>query len=143
MEIDVRELLDAANEKATEPIVIIVDDNKIVLRGATAIIQRAIPNAQVIGLNKPSEAIKFAKENQIALAFLDIELGVSNGIDLCNRLLEINPRMNVVFLTAYPEYSIKAWNTRASGFMVKPITLEGVKAQLKKLRHPFATGGIN
>ena len=143
LEIDVRELLDAANEKATEPIVIIVDDNKIVLRGATAIIQRAIPNAQVIGLNKPSEAIKFAKENQIALAFLDIELGVSNGIDLCNRLLEINPRMNVVFLTAYPEYSIKAWNTRASGFMVKPITLEGVKAQLKKLRHPFATGGIN
>ena len=143
MEIDVRELLDAANEKATEPIVIIVDDNKIVLRGATAIIQRAIPNAQVIALNKPSEAIKFAKEKEIALAFLDIELGVSNGIDLCNRLLEINPRMNVVFLTAYPEYSIKAWNTRASGFMVKPITLEGVKAQLKKLRHPFATGGIN
>ena len=47
----------------------------------------------------------------------------------------------IYFLTAYPEYSVDAWNTEASGFMVKPITLEGVMAQLKKLRHPFPTGG--
>ena len=82
------------------------------------------------------------KENQVALAFLDIELGLANGIDLCNALIEVNPRMNAVFLTAYPDYSVDAWGTEASGFMVKPITSEGVKAQLKKLRHPFPTGGI-
>lgn len=143
LDIDVAELLDSANEVDTHPVVIIVDDNIIILTGGTPIIEKALPNAKVIGFVKPSQAIAFAKENHVALAFLDIELGLSNGIDLCKELLAINPRMNVVFLTAYPEYSIEAWNTEASGFMVKPITLEGVKEQLKKLRHPFPTGGIN
>ena len=142
LDVEVTELLDAANEIDNHPNVIIVDDNKIILTGGTPIIEQALPNANVIGFTKPSEAMKYAKDNRVALAFLDIELGLTNGIDLCNELLEINPRMNIIFLTAYPEYSIEAWNTKASGFMVKPITLEGVKEQLKKLRHPFPTGGI-
>ncbi len=143
LEIDVLELLDAANKKDTHPNVIIIDDNKIILTGGAPVIEKALPNATVVGFTKPSEAIKYAKENRVALAFLDIELGLTNGIDICNSLLEINPRLNVIFLTAYPEYSVEAWNTKASGFMVKPITLEGVKEQLAKLRYPFPTGGIN
>lgn len=142
-DVEVTELLDTANEIDNHPNVIIVDDNKIILTGGTPIIEQALPNANVIGFTKPSEAMEYAKDNRVALAFLDIELGITNGLDICNSLLEINPRTNVIFLTAYPEYSIKAWNTEASGFMVKPITLEGVKEQLKKLRHPFPTGAIS
>ena len=142
-DVDVTEFLDAANDIDNHPNVIIVDDNKIILTGGTPIIEQALPNANIIGFTKPSEAMEYAKDNRVALAFLDIELGITNGLDICNSLLEINPRTNVIFLTAYPEYSIKAWNTEASGFMVKPITLEGVKEQLKKLRHPFPTGAIN
>lgn len=141
LDIDIAELLASAAQETARLAVIVVDDNKIVLSGALPIIEKALPNAEVIGFNKPSEAIRYAKENRVALAFLDVELGLSSGIDLCNELLQMNPRMNVVFLTAYPEYSVEAWNTEASGFMVKPITLEGVKAQLKKLRHPFLAGG--
>ncbi|MDY6391947.1 MAG: response regulator [Bacilli bacterium] len=143
LEVDVTQLFDAANEEASHPIVIIVDDNKIILAGGAPIIEKALPNAIVASFSKPSQALQFARENRVSLAFLDIELGLSNGIDLCNELLSINPRTNVVFLTAYPEYSVEAWNTEASGFMVKPITLEGVKGQLKKLRHPFPSGGMN
>lgn len=47
----------------------------------------------------------------------------------------------LVFLTAYPDYSLDAWNTEAAGFMVKPLTPEGFRAQLRKLRYPFLTGG--
>ena len=143
LEVDVTQLFDAANEEASHPIVIIVDDNKIILAGGAPIIEKALPNAIVTSFSKPSQALQFARENRVSLAFLDIELGLSNGIDICNELLSINPRTNVVFLTAYPEYSVEAWNTEASGFMVKPITLEGVKGQLKKLRHPFPSGGMN
>ena len=39
------------------------------------------------------------------------------------------------------EYSLAAWSTGASGFMVKPITVQGVREQLENLRHPFPTGG--
>ena len=142
LDVEVAELLDAANEEDVHPNVIILDDNKIILTGGTPIIQKALPNANVVGFNKPSEAIKYTQENHVSLAFLDIELGIANGINICNTILKNNPHMNVIFLTAYPEYSIDAWKTEASGFMVKPITLEGVKEQLKKLRHPFPTGGI-
>ena len=141
LKVDVAELLDAANENATRPIVIVVDDNPIVLTGSAPIIEEVLPKALVVCFSSPSQALEFAKENRVALAFLDIELGSVNGIDLCNSLIEVNPRMNAVFLTAYPDYGVDAWGTEASGFMVKPITSEGVKAQLKKLRHPFPTGG--
>ena len=142
LDIEIKELLNAENEETASPVVIIVDDNKIILSGGVPIIKKAIPNATVIGFTKPSQAIEYAKENRVALAFLDIELGTANGIDLCKTLLNINPLMNVIFLTAYPEYSIDAWDTEASGFMVKPITVKNVLEQLKKLRHPFPAGGM-
>ena len=81
--------------------------------------------------------------NRVALAVLDIELGAASGLDLCRALLDINPRTNIVFLTAYPDYSLDAWKTEASGFLLKPLTPEAVKEQLKKLRYPFSTGGTD
>ena len=138
---DITELLDAASEESASPLVIIVDDNRIILTGGKPVIEKAIPNATVVGFSAPLQAIEYARDNRVSLAFLDIELGTASGLDLCNALIDVNPNMNVIFLTAYPEYAISAWNTDAIGFMVKPITVEGVKAQLKKLRHPFPTGG--
>ncbi len=141
LDVNVDRLLSAAAESDEAPIVILVDDNRIILTGGLPILEAALPSATVIGFTKPSEAVAFARANSVALAFLDIELGTSTGLDLCRSLLEINPRTNVVYLTAYGEYSIDAWSTGASGFMLKPITVEGVQAQLKNLRHPFSLGG--
>ena len=103
-------------------------------------LEQVMPGATVIGFTKPSEALEYARANRVALAFLDIELGKTNGLDLCRALLDINPRTNVVYLTAYSGYSLQAWDTGASGFMLKPITPEGVQAQLKNLRYPFHGG---
>ena len=100
-----------------------------------------MPNATVTGFTRVSEAIEYAKANRVALAFLDIEMGKMSGLELCRALLEINPRTNVVYLTAYSDYAVDAWGTGASGFMRKPITQEGVQAQLKNLRYPFSLGG--
>jgi DNA-binding LytR/AlgR family response regulator len=58
-------------------------------------------------------------------------------------LLEINPRTNILFLTAYPDYSLDAWETEASGFILKPLTPESIRKQLKKLRYPFFAGGTD
>lgn len=141
--VDVNTLLSAATESYNSPNIIMVDDRKIILTGGIPILEEVIPNATVTGFTRPSKAIEFAKENRVALAFLDIELGKTSGLDLCRTLLEINPRTNVVFLTAYTGYSFDAWSTGACGFMLKPITPEGVRAQLKNLRFPFPLGGAN
>ena len=121
--------------------VILLDDRKIIVRGALPIIEEVLPNANIFGFTKPSEAIDFAQKNKISLAFLDIELGAINGLDLSKKFLEINPQTNIIFLTAYIDYSFEAWNTGASGYLLKPITEENLKAQLKNLRYPFLNKG--
>lgn len=140
--VEVDTLLRAAEESGEAPNVMMVDDRKIILSGGLPILEEVMPKATVVGFTRPSEAIEYARTNRVALAFLDIELGKISGFDLCRTLLEIDPRTNVVFLTAYVDYSFDAWSTGASGFMLKPITAEGVRAQLRKLRYPFPTGGV-
>ena len=137
---DVNVLLNAAAQSDENPIVILVDDNKVILNGGLPIIEEVMPNASVTGFTKPSEAVEYAKTNRVALAFLDIEMGNTSGLDVCRELLRVNPRTNVVYLTAYKEYSFDAWETGAIGFMLKPLTPEGVKKQLEKLRYPV--GGL-
>lgn len=139
--VDANELLQLAAQSEDSPNIILVDDSKVILSDGLTVLEEVMPNATVTGFIWPPEAIEFAKQAQIALAILDIELGTASGLDLCRTLLEINPRTNIVFLTAYPDYSLDAWKTEASGFMVKPLTPEGVKEQLKKLRYPFRAGG--
>ena len=139
--VEVNTLLNAAGESDEAPNIIIVDDHKIILTGALPILEEVMPNATITGFARPSEAVEYARANRVAMAFLDIELGKTSGLDLCSTLLEINPRTNVVFLTAYIEYAFEAWSTGASGFMLKPITPEGVRAQLRNLRFPFVSGG--
>ena len=139
---DVTILLNVAAESDDAPHVILVDDSKIFISGALPVLEAVLPNAVITGFTRPSEAIEYAKRNRIALAYLDIELGrTTSGLDLCRTMLEINPRTNVVFLTSYVEYSFDAWSTGACGFLLKPVTPESVRAQLKNLRFPFSTGG--
>ncbi|MBQ9414588.1 MAG: response regulator, partial [Clostridia bacterium] len=139
--VDVTVLLNAAVLSDERPNVIMVDDNKIILSGSLPILEEVLPDASITGFSKPSEALEYAKETPVALAFLDIAMGSVSGLDVCRELLTINPHTNVVFLTAYSEYSLDAWDTGACGFMLKPITPEGVKKQLKNLKHPFWAGG--
>ena len=143
LEVDIGTLLTTAAESDESPNIIIVDDNKAVISDSLFVLEAVVPNATITGFNGPRKAIEYARVNRIDLAILDIELGTTSGFDLCRSLLEINPCTNVIYLTSYPDYSLDAWNTEACGFMVKPLTPEGVRKQLKKLRYPFSVGGAD
>lgn len=135
-------LLDVMKRQETIPNVIMLDDERIVLTGGLPVLENVFPRASVKGFTKPSEALEFARNNPVSLAFLDIEMGNTNGLDVCRELLAINPRTNVIFLTAYADYSLDAWETGACGFLLKPISENAVKKQLSRLRHHFSGGGI-
>ncbi len=139
--VDIGTLLSAAVWSDDSPNVILVDDNRPVLTDCMAVLEEVIPNATIAGFVRPREAIEYAQNNYVALAILDIELGTSSGLDLCRTLQEINPCTNALYLTAYPEYALDAWDTGACGFMVKPLTPESVRKQLRKLHYPFFSGG--
>ena len=137
LDVDLNTMLSLTVKADRSPCVIMVDDRKIVLNGGLPILREVLPDATITGFTRPSQAIEYAKTHVVSLAFLDIELGKTRGFDLCRTLLDINPYTNVVFLTAYVDYSFDAWGTGASGFMMKPITPEGVQKQLKTLRYPL------
>lgn len=132
---DIRVLMDGAAGDET-PNVILVDDEKIILTGGMPILHEALPDAMISGFTRPSKALEFARGSRVALAFVDIDLGKVSGLDLCKSLLEINPRTNVVYLTAYSAYALDAWSTGASGFLLKPLNVPAVRDQITRLRYP-------
>lgn len=136
-------LLSVAAKSEEFPNIILVDDNIAIIPDSLFTLEKVIPNAIITGFNRPIEAIRYAEVNRIDLAILDIELRKVSGLDLCHRLLEVNPCTNVIFLTAYPDYALDAWGTDACGFMVKPLTPEEVCRQLKKLGYTISAQGAD
>ena len=141
--VDANTLFNLAQMSVESPNVIMVDDSKVILHDGLSVLEEVIPSATITGFIWPMEAIEYAKMNRIALAIIDIELGTASGLDLCHKLYEINPRTNIMFLTAYADYSLDAWKTEAIGFMLKPLTPENVREQLGRLRYPFSIGGMD
>ena len=129
-------LLSTAEISDETPNVLLVDDESIVLEGNLHILREALPGARVFGFTKPSQAVDFVQSHPAALVFLDIELGRVSGLELCRRLIRLNPRLNVVYLTAYREYSFDAWDTGACGFLLKPLDAEEILRQIPRLRYP-------
>ena len=142
LDTDFSYLMNASLKQQQNVNVIMVDDEKIILTGGIPVISNILPNAIITGFTKPSESIAFARDNIVSIAFIDIEMGKISGLDLCRNLLSINPQTNVIFLTSYMEYSFDAWDTGASGFLLKPLSTDAVTKQLSKLRYPI-TGGIS
>lgn len=136
LSVDSSALLSAADDSGEAPNVLLVDDEPLIVTGGIPVLQEAMPNANVVGFTKPSQALAFFSENPVALAFLDIELGRTSGLELCREMLRLRPRTNVIYLTAFREYAFDAWDTGACGYLLKPLETETVRAQLSRLRYP-------
>ena len=129
-------LLASADESDDVPNVLLVDDSPVALEGGLPVLREALPGANVVGLASSAEVVRYFKGNPVVLALLDIKLGRTNGLDLCQELLLMRQNANIVFITAYPEYSLDAWSTDACGFIRKPLEVEKVRELIPKLRHP-------
>ena len=136
LDFNIFSLLSEDSDDLGIPNIIVVDDERLFLSSEMKMLESVLPDAFISGFTRPSEALEYAKANKIALAILDIEIGNTLGFDLCKSLLEINPHTNVIYLTAYSDYSLKAWDTGACGFIVKPVTKDALRSQFSHLRYP-------
>ena len=117
-------------------IVIAVDDERFALENLAESIRQAAPNAQLCCFRYSDEALDFAKENYVDVAFLDVEMISMNGVELAERLKLYHPNINIVFSTGHGHYRDAAFDLHASGYLTKPITPEKVKKELENLRRP-------
>ena len=118
--------------------IIAVDDEKIALQGLLMSIEKAAPDAKITGFRYASDAIEYMKNEMCDVAFLDIEMKGINGVELARELKAINPDINIIFSTGFGSYRDVAFDLHASGYLIKPITVEGVKRELDNLRRPVA-----
>ena len=116
--------------------IIAVDDEKIALQGLLSSIQKAAPDATVYDFRYASEAVDYMKNDPCDIAFLDIEMKGTDGVTAAKMLKEINPDINIIFATGFGSYRDVAFDLHASGYLIKPITTEGVKRELDNLRRP-------
>lgn len=61
------------------------------------------------------------KYDEDELFFIDIELGMMNGIDLARHLRKSSFHGNIIFLTAFPEYVFEGYHVQALDYLLKPI----------------------
>ena len=66
------------------------------------------------------------------LVFLDVEMPFGNAFDLLEQLEVIN--FEIVFVTAYSQYALKALNYSASYYILKPIDVDELESSIKKVR---------
>ena len=88
------------------------------------------------GFSGAEETLTFARLNHVAVAFLDIELYGEDGMRLAEALIELQPRINIIFLTSHTEYMANAFELHCSGYVMKPLTPEKISHELRHLRFP-------
>ena len=117
--------------------IIVVDDRQLLVNMLLRILKGIDPSFKTAGFNDPTAAVEYAKSNPIDVAFLDVEMGPLNGIELAKKLMEYNSRLNVIFVTGHKEYAMDAYEVYPSGYLLKPVSDKEVKEALAKLRYPI------
>ena len=116
--------------------IIILDNHKLIIAEIRRQVLSVLPKAECTCFTKQREAIEYVKNNHVDVALLDIDMPGLNGIEVAELMCRINPRLNIIFVTGYPEYALQAFSVPVSDFIVKPVSEDALKATFNKLRFP-------
>ena len=115
---------------------IIVDDEPIMLRSFKRN-SAGIEGLELVeAFSYAEDAVDYAKENRVDLAFLDIEMPGMNGIECAKALRAIDPDILIVFISAYEKYLRDSNELGADYYVIKPYKKETIERVMVRLR-PF------
>ncbi|HEY2491747.1 MAG TPA: response regulator [Paenibacillus sp.] len=113
--------------------VILVDDEQL----AVDYLERQLMNLtgiEIIGkFIDPHIGRRGILLNEVDLVFLDISLPEINGIELAEQILEKKPDLHIVFVTAYNEYAVKAFELNALDYIVKPVRSDRLSKTMDRI----------
>lgn len=113
---------------------IIVDDEVLMVRKFMRMTEDIADLNFVGSFTSPEDALFFAQDNQIDVAFLDIEMPGMNGIDLARRLRELRQDVIIVFVTAYDSYVHESNVLGGDYYLLKPYSKAMLLTMMEKLR---------
>lgn len=115
--------------------VVVVDDEKKAVERFKRIIGQEEAVDLVAGFTNPNEAINYIKTHEVDIAFVDIEMPEIGGLELADMIAEVNPMIDVVFVTAYSQYALQAFQVHAVGYLLKPIEIEDIRKQMGNIKN--------
>ena len=80
------------------------------------------------------EALNYASGHKVEAAFINIELNGMDGLQLGEKLREINPKMVLVFFTEHTEYTLEALRIKTDYYLIKPYTMEDLTWTMENAR---------
>jgi DNA-binding LytR/AlgR family response regulator len=117
----------------TEVTAIIVDDELLLAKNLEKRLLILWPELRILQVFSDSrEALNYVNENSVDIIFLDINMPYLNGLEFANKLK--NPS-RIVFVTAYSEYAVKAFELHALDYVVKPVEDERLTLTISKIKH--------
>lgn len=118
---------------------LIVDDEELARNNLEMLINEYCPNLEVIGKADSKEsAIELINSEKPNVVFLDIRMpSGAEGFELLDEVE--NRNFLVVFVTAFKDYAVKAFNANAVHYILKPIDIDDLKSAAEKLGEAFET----
>lgn len=110
---------------------IIIDDEKSARNILSTLLKNHCPQLEVVEACKNlEEGVSAIKKHQPDLVFLDIEMPNYAGYEIVSFFETID--FEIIFVTAYDSYAVKAFELSALDYLLKPIDIERLKLSVKK-----------
>ena len=117
---------------------LIVDDERLARQELKNLLSQ-VDDVEIIGeATEADEALELIEEKKPELVFLDIQMPGKDGFQLLEELT-FSPK--VVFVTAYDEYAIKAFEVNALDYLVKPVNTDRLKEAVQKVKQSLESEG--
>lgn len=93
-----------------------------------------VKEIELCGLFETGEQLLFyLKENSLDAVFLDIEMPGVSGLQLAQEILNLNEDIEIIFVTAFNQYAIEAFEVQAMDYIMKPLTEERLGKAIGRL----------
>jgi len=117
---------------------ILVDDERLALRHLRHQLSN-LEQVEIVGeYTDASDAEEAAGGLRPDVAFLDIEMPGMSGIVLAERLVRKVPELKIVFVTAYDEYAVKAFEMNAMDYVLKPVSRDRLRMTVERVATALA-----
>jgi two-component system LytT family response regulator len=111
----------------------LVVDDEALAREALKDILSQLDDIEIVGeCSNGFEVVKEVEEKKPDLIFLDIQMPKLDGFDVAELLGEESPF--IIFVTAYDEYAIRAFETHALDYLMKPVRAKRLQQALDRVR---------
>ncbi|MBX3610088.1 MAG: response regulator transcription factor [Hydrogenophaga sp.] len=115
--------------------VLIVDDETLARsRMRTLLAECTEPRTDVVGeASNAVQAMDMIQRSHCELVLLDVHMPGVDGITLANTLRQMPAPPSIVFVTAYPEHAVSAFEVEAIDYLTKPVRRERLQQALQKV----------